>query len=69
MARVKFHLDKRPTKDGRCHIKLSLSHNGSTALMPTGVFVCPEHWEAGNSEVGKNGKRDPLKTVQIDTFS
>ncbi len=57
MARVKFHLDKRPTKEGRCHIKLSLSHNGSTALMPTGVFVCPEHWEAGNSEVEPHIKK------------
>lgn len=57
MARVRFHLDTRPTKDGRCHIKLSLSHNGSTALMPTGVFVKPEFWDPGDDAADPHIKK------------
>jgi hypothetical protein len=50
MASVKFHLSKKQTTDGRCHIKLSLSHNGSSALFSTGVFVKPEQWFSGDAE-------------------
>jgi hypothetical protein len=62
MARVKFYLDTRPTKDGKCHIKLSLSHKGTSALMPTGVFVRPEHWKSGDS-----GTEPHVKKTCVDT--
>ncbi len=57
MARVKFHFDTRPAKDGRCHVKLFVSHNKTTALMTTGVFVRPEHWEDGDSETEPHIKK------------
>lgn len=57
MARVIYHLDKRPTRDGRHHIKLSVSHNKTTALIPTDVFVKPEHWFAGNAEIEPHIKK------------
>jgi hypothetical protein len=57
MARVKFYLDARPTKDGKCHIKLSISHNSTTALMPTGVFVKTEHWNCGDTETEPHIKK------------
>lgn len=57
MARVKFYLDKRPTTDGRCHIKLSVTHNGGSALFPTDVFIKPEFWDAGNAETDPHIKR------------
>ena len=50
MASVKFHLNKKPTTDGRHHIKLSLSHNGGSALFSTGVFVRSEQWFPGDAE-------------------
>ena len=50
MARVKFYLDRKPTKDGRCHVKLTITHNGGSALMPTEVFVRPEQWFPGDAD-------------------
>lgn len=57
MARVKFYLDTRPTIDGRCHIKLTMTHNGKSALISTGVFIKPEYWFAGNSEIDPHIKK------------
>lgn len=51
MASIKLYHDTRAaTKDGRCQIKISISHKGASALLGTGVFVRPEHWCAGNAE-------------------
>ncbi|MEZ3441526.1 phage integrase SAM-like domain-containing protein [Alistipes sp.] len=57
MAKVKFYLDKRPTSEGKHHVKLSISHNTTTALMPTGVFVRAEHWFPGDSETDPHVKK------------
>ncbi|MDR2887546.1 MAG: site-specific integrase, partial [Bacteroidales bacterium] len=57
MARAKFYFDNRPTRDGRYHIKLSLSHKGTSALMPTGVFIKPEQWNSGDGETDPHIKK------------
>lgn len=57
MARVKFYLDKRPTSDGRSHIKLLLSHGGTVAMFSTGVFVRPEYWHGGDAEIEPHIKK------------
>jgi len=58
MARLKFYLDTRPTKDGRHHIKLLLSHKGTSALLPTDVFVKPEQWHCGDNETDPRIKKN-----------
>lgn len=60
MARLKLHLDRRPTKDGKRHIKILISHNTTTALFPTDIFVRPEHWEDGDSETEPHVKKTCL---------
>lgn len=52
MASVKFYLDKRaPKKDGTCPVKLYLTHNHTSSMMPTNISVAPANWDDAASKI------------------
>ena len=58
MARLRFYHDKRkPLDDGKCPVTVSVSHCGTSALIPTGVSVKPEHWHPGDKETEPHIKK------------
>lgn len=45
--KTKLYLDtRRVLNDGNCPLKISLSHNGRTAYVPTNVSLRPSQWDA-----------------------
>lgn len=58
MARVKFYLDTRGLSvDGKAHVKISLSHNKTSALIPTSVLIKPEYWDPGDKNTEPHVKK------------
>ncbi|MCC8175316.1 MAG: hypothetical protein LIO91_02655 [Bacteroidales bacterium] len=48
MATLRFYLDvRRPRKsDGKSQLQFQINHGGKTALVPLGVYLLPEGWDA-----------------------
>ena len=43
---TKIYLDKRSAKkDGTYPLKISVSYKGAYTLIPTGIYLLPEHWD------------------------
>ena len=47
MATIGTYLDKRTIKNNTAQIKISVSQHGSTAYIPTGIWINPEQWDNG----------------------
>lgn len=47
MSSVNIYFDRRTLKDGKAQVKISVSRNGSTAYIPTGVWLLPDQWRRG----------------------
>lgn len=61
MAASKIYFDKRaPRADGRCPLKVSISHGGRTALISLELFLLPEEWDARKSCVVGHPNRTRL---------
>lgn len=50
MSKVSLLLDTRYKTNGKCSLKISVSHNGSTAYHALGIHLLPEHWQKPTSE-------------------
>ena len=56
---TKIYLDKRSAKkDGTYPLKISVSYKGAYTLIPTGIYLLPEHWDETS---GKSSVSCPLK--------
>jgi len=46
---TKIYLDKRSAKkDGTYPLKISVSYKGAYTLIPTGIYLLPEHSRSGH---------------------
>ena len=60
MATTKFYLDLRgKAKDGKGSVLISLYHNGTTAMFPTGIRISPGEW----------GKQRVVKCTDAETLN
>lgn len=48
MATIKLGLDTRTEKNGMCPVRIRINHNNTSAYIPTGVRVEPDHFNPDN---------------------
>lgn len=73
MAKIKVYLDTRASKD-KAPLKLSISHKNTTALLPLGLSISPEHWSKEEQTIIKHPRRQMFnsyiqkKVADIELF-
>ena len=61
---TKIYLDKRSAKkDGTYPLKISVSYKGAYTLIPTGIYLLPEHWDETSNKVIKHISRTSLNQL------
>lgn len=50
MSKISLLLDTRYRTNGKCSLKVSIFHNGSTSYHSLGIYLLPEHWSKPSSE-------------------
>ena len=50
MANASLYLDTRTTVRGKCQVKIQVSHQGTNALLGTGVWIEPEQWQPATKD-------------------
>lgn len=48
MAKLSLNLDTRSVRNGMAHIRIRINHRGTSAFVPTGVYVEPEYFIPGS---------------------
>jgi integrase len=72
MAKVSFYHDLRAVKDGSCGaIKIRVYHKGKAIMLPTSIYILPQHWEndviIGHERAKKWNKFLKLRLMDIKT--
>lgn len=64
MATTKFYLDTRADKlNGTFPLTISISHNGTSALLPVGINLKQEEWDPRAEKIVKHPQRQTLNTL------
>lgn len=64
MATTKFYLDKRSKKrDNSYPLTISISHNGSSSLLPIGISLKADEWDARSEKITRHPQKQILNTL------